>query len=114
MDGLRKWELEWLRERFPLRWKEVVSRLIFPGEPVSDLPDRINVTINVELDVTLAFKLESREVEFLLTTGSDRMGILEPKDKSWSLDLGDVREVDAEGLADLIVDSYDVVVVMGS
>lgn len=114
MDGLKRWESEWLRERIPLRWKELMSRLIFPGEPVSDDPDHINVEAAILAEIEFSFKFESRKVKLTLVTKSDRIGSLEPEDKSWTLDLGDVRKVDPEALADLLIDSYDVVVVMGS
>jgi hypothetical protein len=114
VDGLRKWELEWLRERFPLRWEEAMLRAVFPGEPISDDPGSFKVTNNNKVEFTLSFKFESKHVKFILAAGPDRVGTLSDEAGSWSLDLGDVRRVNAGDLADLIVDSYDVIVVMGS
>jgi hypothetical protein len=114
MDGLRRWELEWLRERFPLRWREMVAKLVFPGEPVPDDPEYVRIPGGAEFELKFSFKLESLTVVLILTTGPDRSGALTSNDGLWSLDIEDVRKADPEGLADLIVDSYDVVVVMGS
>jgi hypothetical protein len=72
------------------------------------------VTGGNELEATLSFKFESRTINLLVVTDPSRDGVLIPEDRSWSLWLGNIREVDVEWLTHLLVDSYDVIVVMCS
>jgi len=68
----------------------------------------------IEAEITLSFTFESRTVKFVLSARMSREGVLAPEDRSWLLRMADVRRVDPEALADLLVDAYDIVAVMGS